>query len=98
MTYLVDFIFSSLKYLLRLYSFFLIAGAILRLARADETSIIGRLVFPLVDPPAQLLKRKFPKLVVYHSGAYVDFSLLVLTIGIELLISFLEHLRLMILS
>lgn len=93
MLHLVDFLLSTITYLLRLYSIFLIVGVVLRLARADETSMIGRLVFPLIDPPANFLKRKFPKLVMYHSGSYVDFSLLVLSIAIEILINFIAHMR-----
>ncbi|MEY4066780.1 MAG: hypothetical protein RIR26_2988 [Pseudomonadota bacterium] len=96
MLHLVDFFFSTITSLLRLYSIFLIVGVVLRLARADESSMIGRMVFPLIDPPANYLKRKFPKLVMYHSGSYVDFSLLVLSLSIEILISFIAHLRPMI--
>jgi uncharacterized protein YggT (Ycf19 family) len=94
--HLLAFIFTAITYLLRLYSIILFAAAILRMARADETSIIGRMVFPLADPPANALKRRFPKLVVYNAGSYIDFSPLVLIISIELLIIFIGHVRLMV--
>ncbi|MEN9529566.1 MAG: hypothetical protein RI932_1439 [Pseudomonadota bacterium] len=96
MIHMLGFLFSAITYLLRIYSIMLFAAAILRMARADETSIIGRLVFPLTDPPANALKRRFPKLVVYHSGAYIDFSTLALIVSVELLILFLAHLRAMV--
>lgn len=95
MAYLLAFVFSAVVYLLQFYSILLFAAAILRLARADETSIIGRFVFPLTDPPARALKKRFPKLVVYSSGSYIDFSPLLLIIAVELLIMFVKHLRLM---
>jgi uncharacterized protein YggT (Ycf19 family) len=94
MIQIIGFIFDALIYLLRLYSILLFAGAILRMARADETSLIGRMVFPLTDPPANFLGRKFPKLRVYSSGAYIDFSPLVLIISVELFIMLLGRLRL----
>ena len=96
MSHMIGFLFSAILYLLQFYSIFLFAGAILRLARADETSIIGRMVFPLTDPPAKWLKRRFPKLVVYSSGSYIDFSPLVLIIAVQLTILFVQHLRLMV--
>lgn len=93
MVHLLSFVFDAITYLLRLYSILLFAAAILRLARADESSIIGRMVFPLTDPPANALRRRFPKLVVYSSGAYIDFSPLVLIISVELIIMLIGHLR-----
>lgn len=96
MIQLLAFVFDVLNYLLRLYSILLFAAAILRMARADETSIIGRLVFPLTDPPANALGRRFPKLKVYSSGAYIDFSPLVLIITIEILIMLLARIRIII--
>jgi uncharacterized protein YggT (Ycf19 family) len=93
MIQILGFIFDALIYLLRLYSILLFAGAILRMARADETSVIGRLVFPLTDPPANFLSRKFPKLRMYSSGAYIDFSPLVLIISVELIIMLLGRVR-----
>lgn len=95
MIQLLGFLFDVLVYLFRLYSILLFASAILRLARADETSIIGRMVFPLTDPPAQALSRKFPKLRMYSSGAYIDFSPLVLIISCELAIMLIMRLKLM---
>jgi len=94
--HMLSFLFTAVTYLLQIYSIMLFASAILRMARADETSIIGRLVFPLTDPPANALKRRFPKLVVYHSGAYIDFSTLALIIAVQLLIMFVAHLRAMV--
>ncbi|MBM3381555.1 MAG: YggT family protein [Betaproteobacteria bacterium] len=96
MIHMLSFLFTAVTYLLQIYSIMLFASAILRMARADETSIIGRLVFPLTDPPANALKRRFPKLVVYHSGAYIDFSTLALIIAVQLLIMFVAHLRAMV--
>lgn len=96
MIHILAFLFEALTYLLRFYSIILFAAAILRLARADETSVIGRLVFPLADPPATALRKRFPKLVVYNSGSYIDFSPLVLIISVELLIMFLHHLKRMV--
>jgi uncharacterized protein YggT (Ycf19 family) len=90
---LLGFVFDALVYLLRLYSILLFASAILRLARADETSLIGRMVFPLTDPPARALSRRFPKLQVYSSGSYIDFSPLVLIISVELLIMLILRIR-----
>ncbi|MFZ9520259.1 MAG: YggT family protein [Silvanigrellaceae bacterium] len=96
MIQLLGFIFDAVHYLLSLYSFLLIAAAILRLARADETSIIGRMVFPLTDPPANALSRKFPKLRVYSGGAYIDFAPLLLLIIVQLLMMLLNRLKFMI--
>lgn len=94
MIQLLGFVFDAVTYLLRLYSILLFASAILRLARADETSIVGRMVFPLTDPPARVLSRKFPKLRVYSSGTFIDFSPLVLIISVELLIMLILRVRL----
>ncbi|NBX16938.1 MAG: YggT family protein [Proteobacteria bacterium] len=93
MIQLLAFLFDALTYLLRLYSILLFAAAVLRMARADETSIIGRMVFPLTDPPANFLSRKFPKLRMYSSGAYIDFSPLVLIISVELIIMLIGRVR-----
>lgn len=96
MIQILGFLFDASNYLLRLYSILLFASAILRLARADESSVIGRMVFPLTDPPARALGRKFPKLRVYSSGSYIDFSPLVLIISVELLIMLLNRIRLIV--
>lgn len=90
---LIGFVFDAVTYLLKLYTFLLIAAAVLRLARADESSFIGRMVFPLTDPPANFLSRKFPKLRVYSSGAFIDFSPMVLIIAIQLLIMLIDRLK-----
>jgi uncharacterized protein YggT (Ycf19 family) len=51
------------------------------------------MVFPLTDPPARALSRRFPKLQVYSSGSYIDFSPLVLIISVELLIMLILRIR-----
>ncbi|MEN9826884.1 MAG: hypothetical protein RI953_2629 [Pseudomonadota bacterium] len=96
MIQLLGFLFDAIHYLLTLYSFLLIASAVLRLARADESSVIGRMVFPLTDPPANALSRKFPKLRMYSSGAYIDFSPLLLLIIVQLLIMLLNRLKIVV--
>ena len=94
MVQLFLFILDALRYVLQFYVYLLIAAVVLRLARADENSFLGKMVFTLTDPPARWLTRKFPKLVIYSSGSYIDLGPLVLLIGIHLIIMFIYRLPL----
>lgn len=94
MLHLLGFVLDAARYLLQFYSYLLIAAVILRLARADENSFLGRMIFTLTDPPARWLTRKFPSLVISSSGSYIDLGPLVLLIAVHLLIMFIDRLPL----
>lgn len=94
MLQLFGFVLDAARYILQLYTYVLIADVILRLARADENSFLGKSIFTLTDPPARWLTRKFPKLIIYSSGSYIDLSKLVMLIGIQILIMFIDRLPL----
>lgn len=88
------FVLDALRYVLHFYVWMLIAAVVLRLVRADPNSFVSKMVFSLTEPPARWLTKKFPKLIIYTSGSYIDLGPLVLLIGIQILIMFIDRLPL----
>ncbi len=70
----LDGILKSIDFILNAYLLLIVVTGVLRMARADETSPLMRGFSLLVDPPANWLRRRFPKLVIYSQGQYVDLS------------------------
>jgi uncharacterized protein YggT (Ycf19 family) len=78
MTFLVQGFFRAVLFLLNTYMILLVIVAVLRMARADESSPLMRAVSVLTDPPANWLRRKFPRLVIRTESGYADLSPFVL--------------------
>ncbi len=90
---IVHALIDILIYVIRIYTFILLASAILRLVRADETSGIVRMVHVLCDPPARALTRRFPRLVIRSGHQVVDLGPIVLLVGLGCVIIALGHLK-----
>jgi uncharacterized protein YggT (Ycf19 family) len=86
-------VLDILIYVIRIYTFVLLASAILRLVRADETNGIVRVVHALADPPARAITRKFPKLVVRSGHQIIDLGPILLLVGLGCVIIALGHLK-----
>lgn len=86
-------IVQILMYLIRGYTFVLLASAILRLLRADESVGIVRMIHVLSDPPARALTRRFPKLVIRSGYQMVDLGPIVLLVGLGCVLIALENLH-----
>ncbi len=90
---IVATIVQILIYLIRTYSLVLLASAILRLVRADESNGLVRFIHTLSDPPARALTRRFPKLVIRSGYQIVDLGPIVLLVGLGCIIIALENLH-----
>ena len=86
-------ILDILIYVIRIYTFVLLASAILRLVRADETNGLVRVVHALADPPARFLTKRFPKLVIRSGYQVVDLGPILLLVGLGCVIIALTHLK-----
>jgi|GEM_PF-5008378 len=91
MNLVLSTIVQILIYLVRTYTFVLLASAILRLVRADETSPIVKWIHLLADPPARALTRRFPKLVLRSGHQLVDLGPIILLVGLGCLVIILEN-------
>jgi uncharacterized protein YggT (Ycf19 family) len=81
---ILEGLLKSIDFILNIYLLLIVATGVLRMARADESSPLMRSVATVVDPPANWLRRRFPRLVVHSNGQYVDLSpfALLLMIGV----------------
>jgi uncharacterized protein YggT (Ycf19 family) len=81
---ILDGLLKSVDFILNIYLLLIVATGVLRMARADESSPLMRSVATVVDPPANWLRRRFPRLVVHSNGQYVDLSpfALLLMVGV----------------
>jgi uncharacterized protein YggT (Ycf19 family) len=82
-----------LMYLIRIYTFVLLASAILRLVKADENNGIVRFLHALSDPPARALTRRFPKLVIRGGYQMIDLGPLILLLALGCILIALENLH-----
>jgi uncharacterized protein YggT (Ycf19 family) len=71
---ILDGLLKSIDFVLNTYLLLIVVTGVLRLARADESSPLMRAFSVLVDPPANWLRRRFPKLVIHSNNQYVDLS------------------------
>jgi uncharacterized protein YggT (Ycf19 family) len=87
-------VLQILIYVLKTYSFFIIASAVLRLVRADESNGLVSFVHTISDPPARYLSRKFPKLVMRNGPQIIDLGPIVVLLLIGALIIVLQNAQL----
>jgi uncharacterized protein YggT (Ycf19 family) len=81
---IIEGLLRSIDFILNIYLLLIVATGVLRMARADESSPLMRSVATVVDPPANWLRRRFPRLVVRSQNQYVDLSpfALLLLVGV----------------
>jgi uncharacterized protein YggT (Ycf19 family) len=93
MNVILTMILDILIYIIRIYTFVLLASSLLRLVRADETGGIVRFVHALSDPPAKLLTRRFPKLAIRSGNQIIDLGPIILLVGLGCVIIALTHFK-----
>ena len=91
MNFVLSTIIQILIYVLKTYSFILIASAVLRLVRADATNPVVSFVHAISEPPSRWVTRKFPKLVVRSGPQIIDLGPIVVLLAVGAVLIALEN-------
>jgi uncharacterized protein YggT (Ycf19 family) len=91
----VNFILSTfiqiLIYVLKTYSFVLIASAILRMVNADNSNPVVSFVHGISEPPARKVTKMFPKLLVRNGQQIIDLGPIVVLLAVGACLIALEN-------